>query len=63
MATSTVEDYLKAIYVAEQRVPGELVTTGQIAQAVNVTHGTATAMAKTLADSGLAQYEPYSGFA
>lgn len=61
MATSTVEDYLKAIWVEEQRTHGALVATGQIAQALNVTPGTATAMAKALADSGLATYEPYSG--
>lgn len=61
MATSTVEDYLKAILLAGQRGPGELVTTGRVAAAVGVAPGTATAMVKTLSDSGLLLYEPYSG--
>jgi DtxR family Mn-dependent transcriptional regulator len=61
MATSTVEDYLKAILLAGQRGPGELVTTGRVAAAVGVAPGTATAMVKTLSDSGLLRYEPYSG--
>ena len=61
MPTSTVEDYLKAILLAGQRGPGELVTTGRVAAAVGVAPGTATAMVKTLSDSGLLLYEPYSG--
>lgn len=63
MATSTVEDYLKCIYQAEGRLEGEgdLVSTGQIASTLKVAPGTATAMMKTLADSGLITYEPYSG--
>lgn len=61
MATSTVEDYLKSILLAEQREPGERVTTGRIAGALGVAPGTATAMVKTLADGGLLSYEPYSG--
>lgn len=61
MATSTVEDYLKAILVEEQRAPDSLVTTGRIAVACEVAPGTATSMVKTLADSSLVAYEPYSG--
>ncbi|MFN7960850.1 MAG: metal-dependent transcriptional regulator [Thermoanaerobaculia bacterium] len=61
MATSTVEDYLKHILLEEQRAPGERVSTGQIALALGVAPGTATAMIKTLSDSGLVVYEPYSG--
>lgn len=61
MATSTVEDYLKAIFVEEQRDPDSLVTTGRIAVACDVAPGTATSMVKTLADSSLVTYEPYSG--
>ena len=34
---------------------------GQVAAALNVTPGTATTMVKALAESGLAEYEPYSG--
>jgi len=61
MATSTVEDYLKCILLEEQRGPGTLVSTGRIAEALNVAPGTVTAMVKTLAGSQLVRYEPYSG--
>jgi len=61
MATSTVEDYLKRIYLEQQSAPDARVPTGHIAQALSVTPGTATAMIKTLADSGLVEHEPYVG--
>lgn len=61
MATSTVEDYLKQIYQAELASPGSLVPTGQVAMALEVAPGTATAMVKTLAEAGLVEYEPYTG--
>lgn len=61
MPTSTVEDYLKCILQEQQRQSGDLVGMGQIAAALNVAPGTVTAMMKTLADSGLIAYEPYSG--
>lgn len=61
MPTSTVEDYLKCILLEQQRAPESLVTMGQIGAALKVAPGTVTAMMKTLADSGLVAYEPYSG--
>ena len=61
MTTSTVEDYLKSIYLAERRSPGTRVATGQIASALGVAPGTVTAMVKTLTESGLVSYEPYMG--
>ena len=61
MPTSTVEDYLKCILLEEQRSPDVRVTTGHIASALGVAPGTVTSMVKTLADSGLLSYEPYSG--
>ena len=61
MPTSTVEDYLKCILAAQQRQPDALVTMGQIGAALGVAPGTVTAMVKTLAESGLLDYEPYSG--
>jgi DtxR family Mn-dependent transcriptional regulator len=61
MATSTVEDYLKAIYAQQQRGGGGLVAMGALAAAMNVAPGTATAMVKTLADAGLVDYEPRGG--
>ncbi len=74
MPTSTVEDYLKAILLAERRLSGRqakghpergqtkhLVTMGRIAAALEVAPGTVTAMVKTLEKDGLLIYEPYSG--
>ncbi len=74
MPTSTVEDYLKAILLAELRRsaggrPGggqtehrpTLVTMGRIAAALEVAPGTVTAMVKSLEKDGLVIYEPYSG--
>ncbi len=60
MATSTVEDYLKCIFLEGQRT-SELVPMGQIASSLEVASGTVTAMVKTLSRSGLVTYEPYSG--
>src|SRR5947199_3699865 len=64
MPTSTVEDYLKCILLAQEPQeldPAALVSMGQIAGALAVAPGTVTAMVKTLADRGLVLYEPYSG--
>ncbi|HKH47712.1 MAG TPA: metal-dependent transcriptional regulator [Thermoanaerobaculia bacterium] len=61
MPTSTVEDYLKHILLEQQHDSEALVPMGQIAGALKVAPGTVTAMVKTLADSGLVTYEPYSG--
>lgn len=61
MATSTVEDYLKHIYLAQDRSRDGVVAPGRISQALDVAPGTVTAMMKTLTDSGLVIYEPYSG--
>lgn len=60
VTTSTVEDYLKCIHQAQSRSP-DPVSTGHIASQLEVAPGTATAMMKTLAESGLISYEPYSG--
>jgi DtxR family transcriptional regulator, Mn-dependent transcriptional regulator len=63
LPSSTVENYLKAIYHGQAVLPkgARLVSMGQVAAALNVTPGTATTMVKALAESGLAEYEPYSG--
>jgi DtxR family Mn-dependent transcriptional regulator len=65
MPSSTVENYLKAIYagVASLDPPQRLLPMGQLASALDVAPGTATTMVKTLAESGLVRYEPYSGVA
>lgn len=61
MPTSTVENYLKELYLESQRQEGQMVSTGVIAAALGVTPGTATVMIKTLAESGLVDYEPRAG--
>jgi DtxR family Mn-dependent transcriptional regulator len=63
LPSSTVENYLKAIYQGQALLAPDarLVPMGQVAAALNVTPGTATTMVKALAESGLAEYEPYSG--
>src|SRR5690349_23391840 len=63
MPSSTVEDYVKQIYL-EQLASGEtgaLVSMGRLAAAMGVVPGTATAMVKALADAGLVEYEPRGG--
>jgi len=63
LASQTVENYLKTIYLAQAELASrkELVPMGQLASALGVVPGTATTMVKTLAESGLARYEPYAG--
>ena len=64
LPSSTVENYLKAIYlgVSAERTH-RLMPMGQLATALGVAPGTATTMVKTLAESGLVEYEPYAGVA
>jgi DtxR family Mn-dependent transcriptional regulator len=63
LPSSTVENYLKAIHQGQSALAPDqrLVPMGQVAIALGVTPGTATTMVKALAESGLAEYEPYSG--
>jgi len=63
LPSSTVENYLKAIFLAEGRLAEgqRLVPMGQLAGALGVAPGTATTMVKALAESGLVEYEPYNG--
>ena len=61
--SSTVENYLKAVHLGVSRLPHgtRLLPMGQLASALGVAPGTATTMVKTLAESGLVEYEPYNG--
>jgi DtxR family Mn-dependent transcriptional regulator len=61
MATPTVENYVKQMFLEQQREPRRLVPLGKLAALMDVVPGTATTMVKALADSGLAHYEPRSG--
>lgn len=63
LPSSTVENYLKAIYLGEAQLAADqrLLAMGQLASALGVAPGTATTMVKALAESGLVEYEPYNG--
>jgi DtxR family Mn-dependent transcriptional regulator len=63
LPSSTVENYLKAIFIGESQLPAaqRLVPMGQLAAALTVAPGTATTMVKALSESGLVEYEPYNG--
>src|SRR5687767_6474963 len=62
MPSSTVEDYLKQLYLEQQQAASdELVPMGKLASAMGVVPGTATSMVKALADSVLVDYEPRGG--
>jgi DtxR family Mn-dependent transcriptional regulator len=63
LPSSTVENYLKAIYLGQSQLSGaqRLLPMGQLASALGVAPGTATTMVKTLAEAGLVEYEPYNG--
>ena len=61
MASSTVEDYLKRIYLEQAKDDAALVPMGRLAESMGVAPGTATSMVKSLAESLLVHYEPYAG--
>ena len=63
LRSSTVENYLKAIYQGQSALAAteRLVPMGHVAAALGVAPGTATTMVKALSEAGLAEYEPYSG--
>ncbi len=63
MATTTVENYIKQIYLQQEALPdgSRLVGIGRVAEAVGVTAGTGTTMMKSLADAGLVDYQPREG--
>jgi DtxR family Mn-dependent transcriptional regulator len=57
----TVENYLKQLFAEQSPSTPQLLPMGKLALAMGVAPGTATAMVKTLADSGLVRYEPRDG--
>jgi DtxR family Mn-dependent transcriptional regulator len=61
VASLTVENYLKAIYLIGLNDPQQNAGTGVVAQALSVSAGTVTSMLKTLAATGLVTYTPYEG--
>ncbi|MFM9030145.1 MAG: metal-dependent transcriptional regulator, partial [Opitutaceae bacterium] len=60
MATVAVENYLKHVLLLSDS-GDELVSMGDLAGAVAVVPGTATAMVKALADEGLLEHQPRLG--
>src|SRR4051812_26007548 len=64
MPTPTVENYVKQLYLEQQRIaPGELVLFGRLATSMGVVPGTVTTMVRTLSEAGLVRYEPRNGVA
>ena len=61
MASATVEDYVKTIYLLSQGNADQLVPMGKLADRMGVVPGTATTMMKALSEAGLIKYEPRSG--
>lgn len=61
MASSTVENYVKQLYLEQRESAGEMVPTGRLAAAMRVVPGTATSMVKALSDAKLVEYEPRGG--
>ena len=61
MATSTVENYIKQLYLLGQERPGQPVLMGELARAMRVVPGTATTMVKALARAGLVRHTPRVG--
>lgn len=61
MASSTVEDYIKHIFLLQKADDPALVPMGTIASRVGVVPGTATTMIKALAEANLVEYEPRVG--
>src|SRR5688572_27668042 len=59
MASSNVEDYLKAIYNLAGEA--EAASTSAIAEQLGVAAGSVTGMIKRLADQGLVEHVPYYG--
>lgn len=61
MASSTVEDYTKAIYSLQRDSESGEAGVARLAGALGVTNGTVTAMVHKLRDAGLAEGERYGG--
>ena len=61
MATSTVEDYVKAIHLLQSDAPTGEATVARLAATLGVTKGSVTAMVRKLREAGLADAERYGG--
>lgn len=63
MATSTVEDYVKAIYHLQQESPTGQATVARLAATLGITKGSVTSMVAKLCQAKLARSERYGGIA
>lgn len=61
MPTSTVEDYVKAIYLLQEESPSNEATVAGLAGALAITKGSVTSMVRKLREAGLADAERYGG--
>lgn len=61
MISSTIEDYVKRVFILQQESQGETVSMGRLSAAMGITPGTATTMVKGMADDGLLEYQPRVG--
>ncbi|HVT59460.1 MAG TPA: metal-dependent transcriptional regulator [Thermoanaerobaculia bacterium] len=61
MPSSTVENYVKRLYLEQQRSADRLVPLGRLASAMGVVPGTVTTMVKALDEERLVHYEPRTG--
>ena len=61
MRSPSIEDYLKAIYKLEEREASPPVSTGDVAQSMEVSPASASNMIKRLDDLGFLTYEAYEG--
>ncbi len=61
MPSSTVENYVKRLYMEQQRSPDRLVPMGRLAAVMGVVPGTVTTMVKALDEERLVHYQPRTG--
>jgi DtxR family Mn-dependent transcriptional regulator len=59
--SEAIENYAKAIYALQHRGGGQAVSTTDLAERLGVRAGSASAMAKKLAERGLVEHAPYHG--
>jgi DtxR family transcriptional regulator, Mn-dependent transcriptional regulator len=58
--SASVQDYAKAVYALEAR-HGAAVSTNELAERLDVTPGSVSAMVRKLAELGVVEHEPYHG--
>jgi DtxR family Mn-dependent transcriptional regulator len=56
----SVQDYAKAVYALESRADG-MVSTNDLAERLDLTAGSVSAMVRKLSEQGLVEHEPYQG--